>query len=142
ACAAPRGRPHAGRAGPPYGHPSPEHRARGGRAPHAVARDARAPRCCDRRPHDARPRRRVIASGGGVLEIDPLRDGVTPAPAATVIVVRDASGGPEVLLVQRHRATAFMGGAFVFPGGRVEASDGDDALVARVSGLDAATASA
>jgi 8-oxo-dGTP pyrophosphatase MutT (NUDIX family) len=77
-----------------------------------------------------------------VLEIDPLRDGVTPAPAATVVVVRDASGGPEVLLVQRHRATAFMGGAFVFPGGRVEASDGDPTLVARVGGLDTASAEA
>jgi 8-oxo-dGTP pyrophosphatase MutT (NUDIX family) len=75
-----------------------------------------------------------------VLDIDPLRDGVTPAPAATVVVVRDAANGPEVLLVQRHRATAFMGGAFVFPGGRVEPSDGDDAIVARVNGLDVACA--
>jgi len=77
-----------------------------------------------------------------MLEIDPLRDGVAPAAAATVVVVRDASPRPEILLVQRHRATAFMGGAFVFPGGRVETSDGDDALVARVAGLDVASAEA
>lgn len=75
-----------------------------------------------------------------MLEIDPLRDGVTPAPAATVVVVRDGAAGPEVLLVQRHRATAFMGGAFVFPGGRVEASDGDEAWAARVVGLEDAEA--
>ncbi len=77
-----------------------------------------------------------------MLEIDPLRDGVPPAAAATVVVLRDGAGGPEVLLVQRHRATAFMGGAFVFPGGRVEAADGEPALVARVAGLDPASAAA
>jgi 8-oxo-dGTP pyrophosphatase MutT (NUDIX family) len=71
-----------------------------------------------------------------MLDIDPLRDGVTPAPAATVVVVRDGATRPEVLLVQRHRATAFMGGAFVFPGGRLEASDGAAALLSRVAGLD------
>ncbi|MFO0683532.1 MAG: NUDIX hydrolase [Sandaracinus sp.] len=77
-----------------------------------------------------------------MLDIDPLRDGVTPAAAATVIVVRDAAEGPEVLLVQRHRATAFMGGAFVFPGGRVEAGDAEPALCDRVAGLDIASAEA
>ncbi len=71
-----------------------------------------------------------------MLDIDPLRDGVTPAPAATVVVVRDGATRPEVLLVQRHRATAFMGGAFVFPGGRLEASDGAAALLSRVAALD------
>ena len=77
-----------------------------------------------------------------MLEIDPLRDGVTPAPAATVVLVRDGGHGPEVLLVQRHKATAFMGGAFVFPGGRVDPADGDVALLARVRGLDVASAEA
>lgn len=76
------------------------------------------------------------------LDIDPLREGVPPAAAATVVVVREGATGPEVLLVQRHRATAFMGGAFVFPGGRVEASDADAALAARVAGLDVASAEA
>ncbi len=77
-----------------------------------------------------------------MLEIDPLRDGVPPAPAATVVLVRDAVQGPEVLLVQRHRATAFMGGAFVFPGGRLDPADGDPGLLARVPGLDVALAEA
>jgi 8-oxo-dGTP pyrophosphatase MutT (NUDIX family) len=75
-----------------------------------------------------------------VLDIDPLRDGPVPAAAATVVLVRDGATGPEVLLVQRNRATAFMGGAFVFPGGRVDAGDSDGALSARVDGLNDAEA--
>jgi 8-oxo-dGTP pyrophosphatase MutT (NUDIX family) len=48
-----------------------------------------------------------------------------PRPAATVVVLRDGSAGPEVFMVRRHEDTAFMGGAHVFPGGRVDASDGE-----------------
>jgi 8-oxo-dGTP pyrophosphatase MutT (NUDIX family) len=44
-------------------------------------------------------------------------------PAATVVVLRDRSTGPEVFMVRRHEDTAFMGGAHVFPGGRVDAAD-------------------
>ncbi|MFL5782925.1 MAG: NUDIX hydrolase [Thermoleophilaceae bacterium] len=43
--------------------------------------------------------------------------------AATAIVLRDSSGGPEVLLVQRNPDSRFMGGAWVFPGGAVHESD-------------------
>jgi 8-oxo-dGTP pyrophosphatase MutT (NUDIX family) len=39
--------------------------------------------------------------------------------------MRDAPGGPEVFLVRRHHAIAFMAGAHVFPGGRID--DGDRA---------------
>jgi 8-oxo-dGTP pyrophosphatase MutT (NUDIX family) len=46
-----------------------------------------------------------------------------PRPAATVVVLRDSSAGPEVFMVRRHEGTAFMGGAHVFPGGRVDAAD-------------------
>jgi 8-oxo-dGTP pyrophosphatase MutT (NUDIX family) len=48
-----------------------------------------------------------------------------PRPAATVVVLRDGPAGPEVFMVRRHEDTAFMGGAHVFPGGRVEDADGD-----------------
>jgi 8-oxo-dGTP pyrophosphatase MutT (NUDIX family) len=48
---------------------------------------------------------------------------VNPRPASTVVVLRDAPRGPEVFMVRRHEGSAFMGGAHVFPGGRVDAAD-------------------
>ena len=56
-------------------------------------------------------------------------------PAATVVLVREGVGGPEVLLLRRNRATGFVPGAWVFPGGRVDAADGEDALAERWDGL-------
>jgi len=38
------------------------------------------------------------------------------APAATAVVMRDAAGGIEVLLLKRSSQLAFHGGAWVFPG--------------------------
>lgn len=54
----------------------------------------------------------------------------TLRPAATVVVVRPTSGddGFEVLMVRRNDKVAFMAGAYVFPGGRVEDSDAVQAL--------------
>jgi len=52
-------------------------------------------------------------------------------PAASVIVLRDSPGGPEVLLVQRNPAQRFMGGAWVFPGGAVHDEDGQPAEAGR-----------
>jgi 8-oxo-dGTP pyrophosphatase MutT (NUDIX family) len=50
--------------------------------------------------------------------------GAEPAvPAASLILLREAVGGYEVLLVQRAAAMAFAGGAMVFPGGRVDPED-------------------
>jgi 8-oxo-dGTP pyrophosphatase MutT (NUDIX family) len=43
--------------------------------------------------------------------------------AASVIVLRDAPDGPEVLLVQRNPNARFMGGAWVFPGGAVDSDE-------------------
>jgi 8-oxo-dGTP pyrophosphatase MutT (NUDIX family) len=44
-------------------------------------------------------------------------------PASTVVLIRPAATRFEVLLVKRHDNVAFMGGAHVFPGGRVDAND-------------------
>ena len=48
---------------------------------------------------------------------------VEPRPSATVVLLRDVAGEIEVLLVRRHESLAFHGGAWVFPGGRIEPSD-------------------
>ncbi|MBI2799080.1 MAG: NUDIX hydrolase [Gammaproteobacteria bacterium] len=45
-------------------------------------------------------------------------------PSASVVVVRDGAQSLEVLLVRRNEKIAFHGGAWVFPGGRVDDSDG------------------
>lgn len=58
-----------------------------------------------------------------------------PRPAATAVLVRDGAEGLEVLLLRRHRSSGFVPGAYVFPGGRVDAADADPALHARVKGL-------
>jgi 8-oxo-dGTP pyrophosphatase MutT (NUDIX family) len=48
-------------------------------------------------------------------------------PAATAIVLRDGPGatGLEVLMLKRAAQLTFFGGAWVFPGGRVDPEDGD-----------------
>lgn len=43
--------------------------------------------------------------------------------AATVLVLRDGSSGPEIFMVQRHRRSGFLPNAWVFPGGRVDDTD-------------------
>ena len=53
--------------------------------------------------------------------------------AATVVIVREAAAGWELLLLERHAATAFAGGAMVFPGGRVD--PGDAAVAADAAGF-------
>jgi 8-oxo-dGTP pyrophosphatase MutT (NUDIX family) len=48
-----------------------------------------------------------------------------PRQAATVIVLRGAGEALEVLLVRRTPKARFMGGVWVFPGGAVDAHEGD-----------------
>ena len=56
----------------------------------------------------------------------------SPSPAATVLLLRPAPHGLEVLLQRRRPSLAFMGGMWVFPGGRHEPSDRSPAVLARV----------
>lgn len=46
-----------------------------------------------------------------------------PLPSATVMVVRDGNAGLEVLLVRRHGNAGVLGGAHVFPGGKLDPTD-------------------
>ena len=70
-----------------------------------------------------RARHQLILSPVAAAPSDPIV--ANARPAATVVVLRDSPAGPEVFMVRRHEGTAFMGGAHVFPGGRVDAADGD-----------------
>jgi 8-oxo-dGTP pyrophosphatase MutT (NUDIX family) len=55
-----------------------------------------------------------------------------PRPAATVMLLREARDGIEVLAIRRHEKLAFMGGMWVFPGGAVCAADAAAAAFARI----------
>ena len=57
--------------------------------------------------------------GRGMNPVQPIR------PAATVILLREVAKGFEIFMLKRSGRSAFAGGMFVFPGGRV---DGDDHL--------------
>jgi 8-oxo-dGTP pyrophosphatase MutT (NUDIX family) len=53
-----------------------------------------------------------------------------PRPAASLILLRDAPDGAEVLLVRRNPEQRFMGGAWVFPGGGMHRDETDPAATA------------
>jgi 8-oxo-dGTP pyrophosphatase MutT (NUDIX family) len=57
------------------------------------------------------------------------------------VLVREEPSGLEVLMVRRARGASFMGGVSVFPGGRVDDADSDEALLARCVGLSETEAS-
>lgn len=58
--------------------------------------------------------------------------GATGAPlsSATVLMLRDGVAGLEVFLLKRHSELAVLGGAHVFPGGKLDAEDAE--LVAQL----------
>src|SRR5215217_6625024 len=66
-----------------------------------------------------------------------LNTGVATPPreAATVIVLRGGAETLEVLLVKRNPAQRFMGGAWVFPGGAVDAAEGEGDAAHRLAGV-------
>jgi len=67
-----------------------------------------------------------------VFEKADLEMATTPArAAATLIVVREASPGLEVLLLRRNPNLKVMAGAWVFPGGKVDADDAGTGALSR-----------
>jgi len=58
-----------------------------------------------------------------------------PRPAATLVLLRPGANGPEVLMIQRTQSAAFLGGAYVFPGGAIDAADSDPRVLKRIVGL-------
>ena len=60
-----------------------------------------------------------IATPGGRLV-----EGTTePVDAATVLLLREGEQGMEVFLLERHLKSDFAGGAYAFPGGKVDPQD-------------------
>ena len=58
-----------------------------------------------------------------------------PRQAATVILLRGGDDQLEVLLVRRTPQARFMGGVWVFPGGAVDAHEGDGDEAHRVAAI-------
>src|SRR5687768_9400886 len=99
------------------------------------------PYCCDRRAvfsntftHSSRAS--IRRSSGGAsrhwsskMASDPR---LTPIPAATVLMLRDGRHGLEVFLLKRHGLSDVLGGAYVFPGGKVDLADAHAQLLAHL----------
>src|SRR4051795_7530213 len=58
-----------------------------------------------------------------------------PRQAATVVVLRGGASRLEVLLVQRTHKARFMAGAWVFPGGAVDAHEGEGDVAHRAAAV-------
>src|ERR1700691_5318350 len=67
-----------------------------------------------------------------MLDLDPSPTGVPPKDAATLVVVRDGAAGLEVFCVERQKV-GFLGGAIVFPGGKLDPGDLDPAWAEQTS---------
>lgn len=90
-----------------------------------------------------------MAENGSIIPFDRIPDGfaeriddppmtpVEPRPAATIVLLRDGADGLELLLMKRNRSAGFVPGAFVFPGGRVDAADASDEMLELIDGIDA-----
>ena len=63
-----------------------------------------------------------------------MTESTRPRDAATVLLVRDGADGLEVFLVRRHDKSGFMGGATVFPGGKLDDQDAAAAVLERSTG--------
>jgi 8-oxo-dGTP pyrophosphatase MutT (NUDIX family) len=68
-------------------------------------------------------------------ELNATGEETVPRQAATVIVLRGGADGLEVLLVKRTPRARFMGGVWVFPGGAVDAGEGEGDAAHRVAAV-------
>jgi len=68
-----------------------------------------------------------------LLSFNPNQEPSVPRDAATVVVIRDTPKGIEVFCVLRHQKSSFLGGAVVFPGGKVDAADAVDEWIQLVT---------
>ena len=59
------------------------------------------------------------------MELNTVLNEGPAAPSATVVLLRDAADGLEVFLLRRHGQSDVLGGAYVFPGGKVDPEDAE-----------------
>ena len=57
------------------------------------------------------------------MEINSTVIDTPPRPAASLVMLRDGASGLEVFLLKRHGLSDVLGGAYVFPGGKLDAMD-------------------
>jgi len=62
------------------------------------------------------------------MELQTFHNHGPAAPAATVVLLRDRGGDLEVCLLRRHARSDVLGGAYVFPGGKLDPEDAAWAL--------------
>jgi 8-oxo-dGTP pyrophosphatase MutT (NUDIX family) len=62
-------------------------------------------------------------------------DAAAPIPASTVALLRDVGGGVEVCMLRRPGRSSFAAGAFVFPGGALDAADGNGPDAYNIAGV-------
>ena len=63
-----------------------------------------------------------------IEQADPNTASLSPTPAATILLLRDGLESIEVFMLKRAAASNF-GNAWVFPGGKVDASDYENKLI-------------
>jgi 8-oxo-dGTP pyrophosphatase MutT (NUDIX family) len=63
----------------------------------------------------------------------------TPKPAATILLLRPGTSNMEVFMVVRHHQIDFASGALVFPGGKADPQDFDEALIPHLQGAESDT---
>jgi 8-oxo-dGTP pyrophosphatase MutT (NUDIX family) len=59
------------------------------------------------------------------MELHGDRNDMPARASATVLLLRDAPSGLEVFLLKRHGLSDVLGGAYVFPGGKVDPEDAE-----------------
>ncbi|MEZ4287022.1 MAG: hypothetical protein R3A47_02515 [Polyangiales bacterium] len=64
---------------------------------------------------------------------------VAPKDASTIVLLRDDPAGLQTFMMCRHQRSGFLGGAHVFPGGKLDDDDMSAALHERVDGVDPQT---
>jgi glyoxylase-like metal-dependent hydrolase (beta-lactamase superfamily II)/8-oxo-dGTP pyrophosphatase MutT (NUDIX family) len=65
--------------------------------------------------------------------LHPQREPASTRPAATVLLLRDAPQGFEVLMTRRSDKASFAPGAYVFPGGVIDAGESPEVAASRES---------